>query len=96
MYNYSDIQKAIRKYFENTGWTSLTAEFLIWPQIQLELAAESLFSQLTNLDPQNTAPFKQAPKDFKARTTKEKLDFLQEKIGEIDNFIYGDVNQKRK
>lgn len=95
MYNYSDIQKAIRKYFENTGWTPLTAEFLIWPQIQLELAAESLFSQLTNLDSENTAPFKEAEKDFKSRTTKEKLEFLQEKIGKMDNFIYGDVNQKR-
>lgn len=46
-YGYVDIQNTIRKYFENnTELTPLKAEFIIWPQMQLAMAEEGLFSQL--------------------------------------------------
>lgn len=47
IYGYIDIQNTIRKYLENnTELTPLKAEFIIWPQMQLALAEERLFSQL--------------------------------------------------
>ena len=46
-YGYVDIQNTIRKYLENnTELTPLKAEFIIWPQMQLAMAEEGLFSQL--------------------------------------------------
>ncbi len=49
-YHYSFIQDIIRNYFEDNreeagNITPLQAEFIIWPEIQLHLAAESLFGQ---------------------------------------------------
>lgn len=50
-YGYMDIQKTIRKYFKNKEkLTPLKAEFIIWPQMQLVLASEALFSNLIELN----------------------------------------------
>ena len=50
-YGYMDIQKTIRKYFKNKEkLTPLKAEFIIWPQMQLVLASEALFSNLIVLN----------------------------------------------
>ena len=47
VYGYADIQNTIRKYLENnTELTPLKAEFIIWPEMQLAMAEEGLFSQL--------------------------------------------------
>lgn len=50
VYGYKEIEEAIWNYFADSSWTPLTAEFLIWRQIQIELAAEGLFKQLIDLD----------------------------------------------
>lgn len=50
-YGYIDIQKTIRKYFKNNEkLTPFKAEFIIWPQMQLVLASETLFSKLIELN----------------------------------------------
>lgn len=52
-YLYMDIQNFIRTYLitiENNNCTPLQAEFLIWPQIQFELAAEGFYKQLCDID----------------------------------------------
>ena len=50
-YGYVDIQNAIRKYLENnTELTPLKVEFIIWPQMQLAMAEEGLFSQLVGAE----------------------------------------------
>lgn len=87
--SYKSIQEDIRKHFENsTEWTPLTAEFVIWPQIQLELAAEGLFNQLWHIgegpDDAEYANCKgklqQASKIFKSKSVKDKLDYLKRHI----------------
>ena len=50
-YGYVDIQNVIRKYLENnTELTPLKVEFIIWPQMQLAMAEEGLFSQLVGAE----------------------------------------------
>ena len=50
-YGYVDIQNAIRKYLENNiELTPLKVEFIIWPQMQLAMAEEGLFSQLVGAE----------------------------------------------
>ena len=100
--SYKSIQEDIRKHFENsTEWTPLTAEFVIWPQIQLELAAEGLFNQLWHIgEGPDDAEYKsckgelrQASKIFKSKSVKDKLDYLKQHIGLLDDsFIFTDVN----
>ena len=100
--SYKSIQEDIRKHFENSNeWTPLKAEFVIWPQIQLELAAEGLFNQLWHIgegpDDAEYESFKgelrQASKIFKSKSVKDKLDYLKRHIKLSDNsFIFTDVN----
>lgn len=101
--SYESIQEDIRKHFENSKseWTPLTAEFVIWPQIQLELAAEGLFNQLWHIgagpDDAEYANCKgklqQASKIFKSKSVKDKLDYLKQHINlSDDSFIFKDVN----
>lgn len=91
-YSYPEIMKSIREFFKNgTGWTPLKAEFLIWPQIQLELAAEGLVSELSKLDDSINL------KEFKKKSTQEKISVLKEKLKSINSeFIYGDVSKNIK
>lgn len=53
-YHYSFIQDIIREYFDacldENKKTPLQAEFIIWPEIQLHLSAEALFSQSIGQD----------------------------------------------
>lgn len=100
--SYKSIQEDIRKHFENSNeWTPLKAEFVIWPQIQLELAAEGLFNQLWHIgegpDDEEYANCKgklqQASKIFKSKSVKDKLDYLKQHIDlSDDSFIFTDVN----
>lgn len=107
--SYKSIQEDIRKHFESRNkessdeykLTPLTAEFVIWPQIQLELAAEGLFNQLWHIgegpDDAEYANCKgklqQASKIFKSKSVKDKLDYLKRHIGlSDDSFIFTDVN----
>ena len=91
-YSYSEIINSIRDFFSNeTGWTPLKAEFLIWPQIQLELAAEGLVSELSKIDDSIDL------KEFKNKSTQKKISVLKENLKSIDNeFIYGDVSKNIK
>lgn len=91
-YSYSEIINSIRNFFsDETGWTPLKAEFLIWPQIQLELAAEGLVSELSKLDDSINL------KEFKKKSTQEKIGVLKEKLKSINSeFIYGDVSKNIK
>lgn len=96
--DYISIQEDIRKHFENSNeWTPLKAEFVIWPQIQLELAAEGLFNQLWHIgegpDDAEYANCKgklqQASKIFKSKSVKDKLDYLKRHIDLSNNsFIF--------
>ena len=100
--SYKSIQEDIRKHFENsTEWTPLTAEFVIWPQIQLELAAEGLFNQLWHIGegPDDAeyancnGKLQQASKIFKSKSVKDKLDYLKRHIDlSNDSFVFADVN----
>ena len=107
--SYKSIQKDIREHFESRNkksndeykWTPLTAEFVIWPQIQLELAAEGLFNQLWHIGegPDDAeyesckGELRQASKIFKSKSVKDKLDYLKQHIDLSDNsFIFTDVN----
>lgn len=45
-YTYFYMQEKIRAYFKDRGITSLQAEFVIWPNIQFEMAAEGFYAQL--------------------------------------------------
>lgn len=107
--SYKSIQEDIRKHFENRNkksndkykWTPLTAEFVIWPQIQLELAAEGLFNQLWHIGegPDDAeyesckGELRQASKIFKSKSVKDKLDYLKQHIDlSDDSFIFTDVN----
>ena len=100
--SYKSIQEDIRKHFENsTEWTPLTAEFVIWPQIQLELAAEGLFNQLWHIGegPDDAeyancnGKLQQASKIFKSKSVKDKLDYLKQHIDlSNDSFVFADVN----
>ena len=89
-YSYMEIINSIREFFDNkNGWTPLTAEFLIWPKIQLELAAEGLFSELSKFDDRPTDS-----KNFKNKSTKEKIEMLKEMLSNFDDaYIYGDVSK---
>ena len=103
--SYESIQEDIRKHFENRNkksndeykWTPLTAEFVIWPQIQLELAAEGLFNQLWHIGegPDDAeyesckGELRQASKIFKSKSVKDKLDYLKRHIDlSNDSFIF--------
>lgn len=100
--SYKSIQEDIRKHFENSNeWTPLKAEFVIWPQIQLELAAEGLFNQLWHIGegPDDAeyesckGELRQASKIFKSKSVKDKLDYLKQHIDlSDDSFIFTDVN----
>lgn len=103
--SYKSIQKDIREHFESRNkksndeykWTPLTAEFVIWPQIQLELAAEGLFNQLWHIGegPDDAeyesckGELRQASKIFKSKSVKDKLDYLKRHIDlSNDSFIF--------
>lgn len=107
--SYKSIQEDIRKHFESRNkessgkykWTPLTAEFVIWPQIQLELAAEGLFNQLWHIGegPDDAeyvncnGKLQQASKIFKSKSVKDKLDYLKRHIDlSNDSFVFADVN----
>lgn len=99
---YKSIQEDIRKHFENSAeWTPLKAEFVIWPQIQLELAAEGLFKQLWHIGegPDDAeyesckGELRQASTLFKSKSVKDKLDYLKQHIDLSDgSFIFINVN----
>lgn len=80
-YYYIDIQTWFRKYLQKktkdpaNRWTPFKAEFVIWPQIQFELAAEGLYSQLFAIDKDNGSLGK--PEAFKKKSVQEKIDYFK-------------------
>ena len=80
-YYYIDILTWFRKYFlmktkdSDNRWTPFKAEFVIWPQIQFELAAEGLYSQLFAIDKDNGSLGK--PEAFKKKSVQEKIDYFK-------------------
>lgn len=77
-YTYFSIQDKIRTYFQNKSVTPLQAEFVIWPNIQFEMAAEGFYAQLLkNLD-EKTQKAKNA--EFKKKSISDKRDRIKNSI----------------
>ena len=108
-YGYKDIQKAIFEYFskyveKNTttkylkGYTPLQAEFFVWKYMQLELAAEGIYKQLSSFDVYDEKTKEQIAqnvqtepganeedkKPFNERSINEKLEYLQKMFKDIE------------
>ena len=90
-YGYKDIQNAIFEYFnkyveKNTatkhlkGCTPLQAEFFVWKNIQLELAAEGVYNKLFDFKADNEV----TKEDFKRKTLEEKLESLKEILNSLN------------
>ena len=78
-YPYDFYVKKVRDYLENppkeyNGWTPLQLEFKIWPEIQMDLAAEAFWSAL-NPDADK--------KDFCEKDSTSKLKLIKEKLNEL-------------
>lgn len=94
-YHYMFFVTMIREYFKTSpgiysGLTPFQAEFYIWPEIQLHLAAEALFAQKIGGEDEcihfveeklgkesELLDFKTAQKEFKAFQLKDKLPILE-------------------
>lgn len=110
-YGYKDIQKAIFEYFskymeKNTttkylkGYTPLQAEFFVWKYMQLELAAEGIYKQLSSFDVYDEKTKEQIAqnvqtepganeedkKPFNERSINEKLEYLQKMFKDIKKY----------
>lgn len=90
LYYYIDIQNCIRNYITDTktfsnNITPLQAEFLIWPQIQFELAAEGFYAQLIKLDETKKLTDANGKElNFKDKPIKEKIDWFKKNFDNID------------
>ena len=109
-YTYDEIVTRIRNYFEGKhpfkGLCPLQAEFYIWPEIQLHLAAEALYGQdagkettidaakdrkewqenwlKEQMDSKTTEQkFTWCKKKFKLLPVDKKLEFLNERVGQM-------------
>lgn len=110
-YGYKDIQNAIFEYFnkyveKNTatkylkGCTPLQAEFFVWKYMQLELAAEGIYKQLSSFDVYDEKTKEQIAqnvqtepganeedkKPFNERSINEKLEYLQKMFKDIKKY----------
>lgn len=89
-YYYIDIQNCIRRYITDTkifsnDITPLQAEFLIWPQIQFELAAEGFYAQLIKLDETKKLTDANGKElNFKDKPVKEKIDWFKENVDNVN------------
>lgn len=93
-YSYIKIQEAISKYFcdkyveENsaTGYLKdcrpFQAEFFVWPYMQLEIAAESLYNHLLSFKEEND----ERKNEFKKKPINEKLEHLQDVFKDIEKY----------
>jgi hypothetical protein len=94
-YLYMDIQEFIRGHVaqkHSNNCTPLQAEFLIWPQIQFELAAEGFYSQLVKIDEKLLQSNLKAW-DFKKLNIKDKIDWFNQNYNGIDfKFIQSDLS----
>ncbi len=77
-YSYDFYVKKVREYLADTskkfkynGWTPLQLEFKIWPEIQMDLAAEAFWSAL-NPDADKDEKIK-----FQKKETQEKLETIK-------------------
>lgn len=88
-YTYNHIEGLIDKYFKNyrsefnSTLTVLQAEFVIWKEIQLEMAAEGFYSQLL-------ANFSELDKKQKMKNFRENKN-IQEKLCYVKNFLNNKV-----
>ena len=86
-----DIQDFIREYIKNNcanNCTPLQAEFLIWPQIQFELAAEGFYSQLVKIDDTKKLPLINGKdQDFRKLDIKDKITWFTQNYNSI-NFTF--------
>ncbi len=89
-YSYTELVKTIRDIIPPKDYSRLTpfeAEFYIWPEIQLHLAAESLFAQSINEDAARDLlkvdDFAKAKENFKKLSLNEKMPALKEIIAGI-------------
>ena len=94
-YTYDFFVKAIRNYFDSSenkynGLNAFKAEFYIWPEIQLHLAAEAVILQLNedyhddSEEPlsENGGKKKTDEKELKEKSIEEKLKEMKEAIDE--------------
>ena len=92
-FGYETIQNRIRTYLKDyadknkstdqlQGYTPLQAEFFVWKNIQLELAAEGVYNKLFDFKADNEV----TKEDFKRKTLEEKLESLKEILNSL-NFV---------
>jgi len=62
------------------GYTPLQAEFFVWKNIQLELAAEGVYNKLFDFKADNEV----TKEDFKRKTLEEKLESLKEILNSLN------------
>ena len=90
-FGYETIQNRIRTYLKDyadknkstdqlQGYTPLQAEFFVWKNIQLELAAEGVYNKLFDFKADNEV----TKEDFKRKTLKEKLESLKEILNSLN------------
>ncbi len=73
-YTYFYFQKMFRKWFFDEAMTPLKAEFVFWPRIQKELAAEAfLFSLKENISSKEKEVIKRLPLEDKRKIIKDEL-----------------------
>lgn len=90
-FGYETIQNRIRTYLKDyadknkstdqlQGYTPLQAEFFVWKNIQLELAAEGVYNKLFDFKADNEV----TKEDFKRKTLEEKLESLKEILNSLN------------
>lgn len=90
-FGYETIQNRIRTYLKDyadknkstdqlQGYTPLQAEFFVWKNIQLELAAEGVYNRLFDFKADNEV----TKEDFKRKTLEEKLKSLKEILNSLN------------
>lgn len=90
-FGYETIQNRIRTYLKDyadknkstdqlQGYTPLQAEFFVWKNIQLELAAEGVYNKLFDFKVDNEV----TKEDFKRKTLEEKLESLKEILNSLN------------
>jgi len=78
--DYADKNKSTN---QSQGYTPLQAEFFVWKNIQLELAAEGVYNKLFDFKADNGV----TKEDFKRKTLEEKLKSLKEILNSLQNNI---------
>lgn len=90
-FGYETIQNRIRTYLKDyadknkstdqlQGYTPLQAEFFVWKNIQLELAAEGVYNKLFDFKVDNEV----TKEDFKRKTLEEKLESLKKILNSLN------------